>query len=561
MMRLSSFFNKRTEIICGALLVVLAIFLVNFVNGQKTAELNLLTGYSWDKFAGAVAADNQVLITPTGRGIVPLDGGDAQANPPINLAGPVVSVGGDLDLTIDCQGFDDGDSFSLYGGVPIVYDEWRYEPPSLKIGVENSALQVKLYDGQSGEPEDIDLVESNLPIKTISIIRRTDVIYLFANQKYAGRLKTDQLFKQEKLWFGAESHSNSWQLRALSVSGRADQIGVDKGLNFARSDKFNYGLANLAQKSGSQIKIGAAVALNPLLTDQKYRQLALDEFSIWTTENELKPQFIHPKQGIYSFQEADLLVDTAIRNQIKIHGHTLVFGEANPTWMQQAPLDQRRSVMTDHIKQTVDHFKGRVSEWDVVNEPLSDNDQDYSGDGLRKHLWYQAMGSDYIAAALQAAHAADLSAGLYINEYGLEADGQRWDAMIGLINQLQKKHVYLTGIGFESHVYEPGDEINQKVLQKHLKQLASLGLRARISEIDVHGDNSGLQAQQYSTVLAACLASPNCVAYSTWGISDKYGSTTETGVYPLQLGNDLIWNEHFKPKPAYSELVKVFKSQ
>jgi endo-1,4-beta-xylanase len=170
------------------------------------------------------------------------------------------------------------------------------------------------------------------------------------------------------------------------------------------------------------------------------------------------------------------------------------------------------------------------------------------------------MGKDYVAIALNAAHAADPSAKLYINDYGLEADGERWTALLQLIGQLQAQGVPLDGIGFEAHVYDNGDHIDPTVLEQHIEQLAKLGLVSRISEIDVHGEDSKYQAGEYTGVLKACLHESSCAAFSTWGITDKYGSTTDTGVYPLSYGNDLLWDTDLKPKPAYTSLIQLLKN-
>jgi endo-1,4-beta-xylanase len=88
------------------------------------------------------------------------------------------------------------------------------------------------------------------------------------------------------------------------------------------------------------------------------------------------------------------------------------------------------------------------------------------------------------------------------------------------------------------------------------------GLNVRISEIDVFGEEgTAKQAADYTTVLNVCLSRPNCVAYSTWGISDKYGSTTVYDSYPPIYGNDLFWDSAFNPKPAYQQVSKILKNE
>ncbi len=38
------------------------------------------------------------------------------------------------------------------------------------------------------------------------------------------------------------------------------------------------------------------------------------------------------------------------------------------------------------------------------------------------------------------------------------------------------------------------------------------------------------------------------------GVTDRYGSTTESGTYPPQLGDDLIFDRNLAPKAAFTGL-------
>ena len=78
----------------------------------------------------------------------------------------------------------------------------------------------------------------------------------------------------------------------------------------------------------------------------------------------------------------------------------------------------------DHIRTVMGHFKGRIHEWDVVNEAMT-WDQAESWDGLSPSIWKRIARSqqetyDYIDQAFWAAHEADPDALLYINDYGIE---------------------------------------------------------------------------------------------------------------------------------------------
>ena len=116
----------------------------------------------------------------------------------------------------------------------------------------------------------------------------------------------------------------------------------------------------------------------------------------------------------------------------------------------------------------------------------------------------------------------------------------------------------INGVGFEAHVYGDGDYINSDQLKKHMEILASLGLSTRVSEIDVTGDDPKEQINQYETALDICLLAPNCTSYTTWGITDLYGSNTLSDRYPLVYGTSLLWDKDMKAKPALAALQKIF---
>lgn len=174
------------------------------------------------------------------------------------------------------------------------------------------------------------------------------------------------------------------------------------------------------------------------------------------------------------------------------------------------------------------------------------------GTGLDQNIWFMAMGKRYIDLAFTTARQADPAATLYLNDYGSERDGQHWDALLALIKRLKQRGVPIDGVGFEAHIYTDGDYLDAKQLKRHMEILAGLGLLTRISEIDVTQDDSQQQINQYVTALDICLRAPHCTSYTTWGITDKYGSTTRSDRYPLVYGTSLRWDKDFNSKPAYA---------
>ena len=108
----------------------------------------------------------------------------------------------------------------------------------------------------------------------------------------------------------------------------------------------------------------------------------------------MKPQFLSPQQGVYTFEEADAILAMAESKGMAVHGHTIAFTEAMPRWMQELPSGtepERQSsadALLDYVTTVVTHFKGRLDSLDVVNEPF-DVDQ---GTSFQQNIWYRVFG-------------------------------------------------------------------------------------------------------------------------------------------------------------------------
>ncbi len=221
--------------------------------------------------------------------------------------------------------------------------------------------------------------------------------------------------------------------------------------------------------------------------------------------------------------------------------------------------------MKDHITTVVKHFGKDIMSWDVVNEPLADYDDMDRGIMLRNHKWNQAMGEDYIVKALQTAHQANPDAILFINEYGLEEDGYRWNNFISLLQRIKPKlqaagvPTDKLGVGFQAHVYERADKINPTVLRRHIQQLAKLGFKAEISENDVYiEDGRAVQAAQYRDVFTACLSEPNCIRWNAWIMSDRYNIFKDDDGQ-IYSGDDGLFGTDMKPLPGFTAIQTLLK--
>ncbi|MFD8670378.1 endo-1,4-beta-xylanase [Streptomyces microflavus] len=568
----------------GAMLLVMAVAAGCTGQGESIggrSDEDLLRNHNWTQMPGTTAQNGILRVSASDRHIVEQDSSGGQPNPPLNLAGPHLRSDGDFTVTARMSGVgdDDGDSWlRLYGRVPVIYDEWRQERPSLRVGVTaDGRVRVQIWDGEGDEPatsKDFDCGCSGTVTLAVSSIG--DTFRVKADGRQLGTVQDPGVFAEGTVWFGLEADAGEderregWRLTQLIARPESgDSLRVIKApqLRQAQSDDT---LRARAADVERPFDVGTALAENPLLTDSRYRALAGSQFSMLTPENAFKPQFLHPRRGVYDFRDADLLVRFARANDMKVHAHTLVWHEALPNWMRENddPEEVRRTMLR-HIATVAGHFKGKVAEWDVVNEPMSDDEKSYTNGnlGLRSEQspWYEAMGEEYIDEAFRAAHRADPKAQLFLNEYGVEEEGERWDALYDLIKRLKERGVPIDGVGFQNHEYTPGDRTAPETFRSHVQDLAELGVQARVSEMDVpigedEEDGRETQADEMAGKLRVCLEEPNCTSFSTWGFTDRYGSTGDTKIYPPRTADSLPWDTDLQPKRAYERLLEALRA-
>lgn len=315
-------------------------------------------------------------------------------------------------------------------------------------------------------------------------------------------------------------------------------------------------LRQLADRRGWLV----GVAVDPsYLTNPQYTRLLEAEFNGLVAENAMKWRYLSAEQGQYDFSGADALMEYAVQHQMAVRGHTLVWDLGLPEWLTQSNLsrDEYKALLEAHITNLVGRYAGRILAWDVVNEPLDDQGQ------LRQNFWFQAIGPEYILLAFQWAHAADPDAQLFLNESYAEGMNEKSQGVYALVKGLLEKGAPVHGVGMQMHLRLENPPSSEDVAQ-NMQRLAELGLRVHITELDVRlqdapgslDEKLAGQARVVGDMARVCLAAPNCDAFFTWGLTDRYSWI------PGITGKEdepLLFAENWQPKPAYWELYAALR--
>lgn len=345
-----------------------------------------------------------------------------------------------------------------------------------------------------------------------------------------------------------------------------------------KAEGIEMGLKPVKEVYQDDFLIGTAISLQDL--DGMRFDLLKTHFNSITAENAMKPGELQRTKGVFTFEGADKLVDAALDAGMKVHGHTLVWHQQTPVWMNISSdyggntvyLSREEALenMRNHIRTVMEHFGDRVISWDVVNEAMSDNPSnpsDWRG-SLRKSPWYHAIGEDYVEQAFLAAREVldehpEWDIRLYYNDYNLDNQNKA-QAVYNMVKEINENYrkthpgkLLIDGIGMQGHY---GVNTNPTNVELSLKRFIDLGVEVSISELDIRaGSNhqlteqeAGAQAYLYAQLFKLFRDNASHIARVTfWGMDD--GSSWRASENPL------LFDKALKAKPAYYAVIEPDK--
>ena len=351
---------------------------------------------------------------------------------------------------------------------------------------------------------------------------------------------------------------------ALSACGR------DRGDAQARSyDAPGRRLPTLGLRDMTQVPIGDCISTAEL-DNADYVALTVRQCSQIIPAWQFQMEATLRPDGGFQFEDADRIAAFARSNALPMHATALVWYAQQPAALKALDGQPQRFALAvrNYIQAIAGRYRGQVASWDVVNESIRDD-----GSGLRDCLFSRNLGQeDYIVRAFAWAREADPSAVLVLNDYDLERTSKKRWAFMRLVERLLKRDVPVQALGTQSHL-DIG--MDPALCRPAMRELATLGLPIRVSELDVSFQASGqasgarflpleqklaLQARLYAEVVGGFLELPRHqqMAFAVWGLDDKRswlryrpggGDTTDC---PCPFDDDE------KPKPAFFALADAF---
>jgi uncharacterized protein (TIGR03437 family) len=246
---------------------------------------------------------------------------------------------------------------------------------------------------------------------------------------------------------------------------------------------------------------------------QNYRDAIKHLFNKVVTENALKwPSY----EAGWGRQQADFMLPWfASSGFTMVRGHNVIWpGMSNlpddvQKMLQPSPVDKNalRNRINNHIHDIMTYTRGKVTEWDVLNEPLANHDVQ------------AVLGDAEMAAWFKQARQEDPSVRLYLNEYNLtEAGGydlQHINGVYNIIQNILANGGPIDGIGLQSH-FDTNLTSPDRVMQV-LDKFASFGKDLEVTEFDVSPGDEQIQADFTRDYLTACFSHPAVKGFLMWG--------------------------------------------
>lgn len=362
-------------------------------------------------------------------------------------------------------------------------------------------------------------------------------------------------------------------------------------------------------------------------TDKKYGELMKYHFNSMTAANEMKAYSMlneadskkkyvdENSMPAINFENADIIMDFAKENGIKVRGHVLVWDADMCDWFFREGYDTNKGYaskevvtarLKNYIEQVLVHFEqkypGVIYCWDVVNEAVSDGAGEHKDGDARMvrttrdgkvNRFYEILGDHYVEDTFKYTYEiiqeqkgtypglADIK--LYYNDFSTFYPTKR-DAICELVKSINQtlpdsKGGYVKlcdGVGMQSYIggfgQQPGcmDDNDISRVKAAIEKFADCGVEVQVTELAVRnyqGDEATLQThgefykklfQTYIDINKERTDKP-LKAVSIWGIVDRPDMAESDYSYRMNGTYCGLFDEKLGVKPSFVKVHDLMK--
>lgn len=319
--------------------------------------------------------------------------------------------------------------------------------------------------------------------------------------------------------------------------------------------------------------LGVCVSPNQLNESSREGQTIYRNFNMVVGENAMKFDATEPRRGQFNYSSGDQIVQFAQKHDMEVRGHTLAWHSQTSQWVHDGNYSKKEmlAILKNHIFNVVGHWKGQITEWDVVNEVMAENQGRGVGQGYQlrgknsgqESVWYDRCGEEFIDSAFVWAHQADPDAILYINDYNIghwdnHYESGKTHAIYNLAKRLKEDGIPIHGVGMQMHTSISNLRVAE--IEKTVQEFEKIGLKCIITELDIPGNNpsssgeQSTQATQYAGLADIICRYDNAPSMVVWGIADN-----KSWLENSEATKPLLFEPNFAAKKSYLKIVDTFE--
>jgi len=273
-------------------------------------------------------------------------------------------------------------------------------------------------------------------------------------------------------------------------------------------------------------------------------------------------------EGEFDFSLPDEAVNLALANGMTVEGDDLVYGGSDFDYSYIGQIEDKlkseglndeqikirvEGIVKNHIITVMAHFKGRITEWSVLNEwrgqfvlENANNPDVYS------RIWNKGQGTDqeFVKMVFETARAADPTARLFYNDADNISRGYYGYKYNLALAQFLQQYDLIDAMGLQFTDMNVANHPSESELIATMQSynMPIIVTSATFDTRGVSGTEEEVQQKQADTaveVLAACLKSKVCRDFRMWdGAGDKFsflGPEAKSSIFDMDM----------KPKLAY----------
>ncbi len=369
---------------------------------------------------------------------------------------------------------------------------------------------------------------------------------------------------------GVEKHRKGWcKLRVLDANGCPLQNVKVKITQ--KTHDFKYG-ANIFMLDGFDSEE----------ENRAYRELFKTYFNLATVPfyweglepEQGKPRYDKDSPFVYRRPAPELCMEYCEQNGIDAKVHCLLYDRFIPKWLPRSDMKAMEAAYEERFRQISERFSGRMFEFEVINEVLSE--YYWTTDSVimeKKDIveWAFALARKYFPKET-----------LVINDgnYLAEAASKDYrDPYYMLVENSLLKGASIDKLGIQNHMYtgvgatteelydrevRSGHELAQPdAIRKGLDVYASLGLPLEITEVTIPTfgekmEDEEIQAELLRNIYAIWFSHPAVDTVVYWNTVDGYAYCTEDGSFNENRVRGGLFHHDLTPKKSALMLKKLF---